>query len=74
MLIYRLLQQILNTDPRPLHELIGGIDRPQTFDLPNEASGTEAPAIGRLVMMVGRAQPRAAFGAAPYAFDGDCYL
>ncbi|HEY5149613.1 MAG TPA: IS1595 family transposase, partial [Mycobacterium sp.] len=37
MLFYRLLQQSVNTDPHPLHELIGGIDQPEPLDLPNEA-------------------------------------
>jgi ISXO2-like transposase domain len=41
MLFYRLLQQSVNTDPQPLHELIGGTDRPEPLDLPNEDSDTE---------------------------------
>jgi transposase-like protein len=42
MLFYRLLQQSVNTDPHPLHGLIGGTDRPEPFELSNDTANTES--------------------------------
>ena len=36
MLFYRLLQHSVNTDPHPLHELIGGTDAPPTASATSE--------------------------------------
>jgi hypothetical protein len=41
MLFYRLLQQSVNTDPHPLHELIGGTDAPPTAAVHDDASDKE---------------------------------